>query len=104
MSRFFLGQRVRIVRVNKSTNLGRQGVITCMGSWEAGGTFAGHILDAGFHADVLVKWDSDVWYGNVVMSHGPAHTDNLEPILPEGSAPSEFTFQQLMDNLQEVMA
>ncbi|WP_180859731.1 hypothetical protein [Stenotrophomonas maltophilia] len=28
----------------------------------------------------------------------------LEPILPEGSAPSEYTFQQLMDNLQEVMA
>lgn len=31
-------------------------------------------------------------------------TSQLEPILPEGSAPSEFTFQQLMDNLQEVMA
>lgn len=30
--------------------------------------------------------------------------DQLEPILPEGSAPSEFTFQQLMDSLQEVMA
>lgn len=29
---------------------------------------------------------------------------NIEPILPEGSAPSEFTFQQLLDNLQEVMA
>lgn len=28
----------------------------------------------------------------------------IEPILPEGSAPSEYTFQQLMDNLQEVMA
>jgi len=28
----------------------------------------------------------------------------LEPILPEGAAPSEYTFQQLMDNLQEVMA
>lgn len=32
------------------------------------------------------------------------HPNCLEPILPEGSAPSEFTFQQLMDNLQEVMA
>lgn len=42
-------------------------------------------------------------YGELFLDQGPSNTSRLEPILPEGSAPSEFTFQQLMDNLQEVM-
>lgn len=87
MSKFFVGQRVRLVKTYHPENQGLEGRIVAM----------------------FDERDSSVpgWPINCVVdarSSGADHTDRLEPILPEGSAPGEFTFQQLMENLQEVMA
>lgn len=52
------------------------------------------------------QWDSYVaphLGTNGGRNFGP-NEDQLEPILPEGAAPSVYTFQQLMDSLREVMA
>ncbi|OBU59202.1 hypothetical protein [Stenotrophomonas maltophilia] len=88
MSKFFVGQRVRIKVSPEFPHL--------VGA-EA------KIIGDGFYADEPI-WDiraagEDDWY----VEKDDAE-EVLEPILPEGSAPSEYTFQQLMDNLQEVMA
>lgn len=88
MSKFFVGQMVRLVKAYHPENQGLEGRIvamfdereSCIPGWPIN-----CVVDAG------ASGDAD-------------HTDRLEPILPEGSAPSEYTFQQLMDNLQEVMA
>lgn len=97
MSKFFVGQRVRIVGADTSMEcIGREarviGVLRVArnrktGSWEG----------------LPVEVDG---IGHFNSSGGPYvfRPEYLEPIPPEGSAPSEFTFQQLMDNLQEVMA
>lgn len=105
MSKFFVGQRVRLVNASYQEDIGAEGVITHMGVWRAGDLLPnGHLGGGPGHADVMVKWDYALIYGAVITDHGPCDSEKLEPILPEGAAPSEFTFQQLMDNLQEVMA
>ncbi|ARZ74062.1 hypothetical protein CCR98_07720 [Stenotrophomonas sp. WZN-1] len=88
MSKFFVGQRVRIKLSGEFPHLA--------------GTEARIIGDGIVGSDPV--WEisaagEDDWY--VEKYQAPFV---LDPILPEGSAPSEFTFQQLMDNLQEVMA
>lgn len=97
MSKFFVGQRVRIVRAKTA--------IECIGRE---GRIIGPLC-------VARNRKCGIWEGFPTEVDGIGHIDPegmsyvfrpeyLEPILPEGSAPSEFTFQQLMDNLQEVMA
>lgn len=102
MSKFFVGQRVRILYSNCWPELaGSEGRIIGFEAPRAG------IDDP--HGEVGVApdmWGSSLapWPGLNGGSWFYPNTSQLEPILPEGSAPSEFTFQQLMDNLQEVMA
>lgn len=89
MSQFFVGQRVRIVRCKNpemQLMVGQEGVIEGKSTVHLGSWFV-----SGARIDRSGRRCSWSEYA-------------LEPILPEGSAPSEFTFQQLMDNLQEVMA
>lgn len=101
MSKFFVGQRVRIVRATHPINNGITGRIELVQRFEPGDILpSGALLQ--FHAvDCWVRLDSARHDGAMV---GGSAFWQLEPILPEGSAPSEFTFQQLMDSLQEVMA
>lgn len=95
MSKFFVGQRVRLVRsVSGIVPIGSEGIVYSIGVVDCGG---------GDFGDCLVKYPGYP-SGFVVDDCWAADFDQLEPILPEGSAPSEFTFQQLMDNLREVMA
>lgn len=93
MSKFFVGQRVRIVGAGSSKFLiGEETRINEISvrayCAEAGEQYIGHRTEA-VNASGRLFVARESW---------------LEPILPEGSAPSEYTFQQLMDNLQEVMA
>lgn len=97
MSKFFVGQRVRIVRADTAIEcIGREGRVI-------GVPRVARNRKIGYWEGVPTEVDG---IGRI-DHHGRTYvfkTDYLEPILPEGSAPSEFTFQQLMDNLQGVMA
>ena len=87
MSRFFVGQRVRVVKAFFPENVGRETGIT-------------EIFDE-------CESQEPGWPVNCCLagkSRGNAnHTDRLEPILPEGAQPSEFSFAELMDNLGVVV-
>ncbi|HDS1550714.1 TPA: hypothetical protein QEK98_002969 [Stenotrophomonas maltophilia] len=100
MSKFFVGQRVRLVRsidlVSPAKNYGLEGRVIDFEEFPKG-TLMRDMRPLKLDCDVSVLWDGECYPCS-------QNTLQLEPILPEGSAPSEFTFQQLMDNLQEVMA
>jgi hypothetical protein len=88
MAKFFVGQRVRVTRsdfypemIGIEARIIEEALVEGDDSW---------LLRAG---------GEPKWY---VEKHNAPYC--LEPILPEGAAPSDFTFQQLMDSLQEVSA
>ncbi|CAL1778224.1 hypothetical protein BRC2024_HCTLARHO_CDS_0024 [Acinetobacter phage vB_AbaS_Silvergun] len=91
MANFFIGQRVRIVHAMHSTSLiGRETRIV------------GFVNDA---------WDGRSYYSGWITSSINNYGRNfiakdcqIEPILPEGHQPSEFSFAELMDNLGVVVA
>ncbi|MCU1053275.1 hypothetical protein JAK47_01780 [Stenotrophomonas maltophilia] len=96
MSKFFVGQRVRVVKpLNPRLTPGLEATIIAIGQFD--GKYPGGEIRPG-------ECKLDIWRIKAPSGDWVATFDQLEPILPEGSAPSEFTFQQLMDNLQEVMA
>lgn len=75
MATFYVGQRVRLVWVRQSA----------WGAWAAGAE--GRILSPQSCEPVAHDWVVELRDG----TYGFALTDQLEPILPEGAAPSEFT-------------
>lgn len=84
-----MGQRVRIAQCNNPEMqfmVGKEGVIEGRSSVHRGNWFVSGAL-------IARNGNRSSW-----------REEHLEPILPEGAAPSEFTFQKLMDSLQEVMA
>lgn len=90
MSRFFVGQRVRIKYSLTWPELdGTEGVIQ------------------GFDdGDLLVapdSWGSEVCpYPDIdTEQYFAPYPEQVEPLLPEGSMPSEFSFHELMDKLKE---
>lgn len=93
MSRFFVGQRVRLSwkrdGSTSSTPIGQTGTIVRKGPWAPG-----ELSNLG--GDVLVQWDG--------LTSATAIYSQLEPILPSGHQPSEYSFDRLMDSLREVMA
>lgn len=97
MKTFFVGQRVRIVRVSDPANssyIGRHGFIENIMVYEAW-------PDPLYGLDIvpIVFRDGQEgmgWYG--IMSY------QIEPILPEGHKASNLTYQQLMDSLKEKVA
>lgn len=96
MSKFFVGQRVRIVGSGSFPQvIGSECRITALDQESLG------ISDGVINKGMVQVDIPPPGYPGMHLCVKPAW---LEPILPEGSAPSEFTFQQLMDNLQEVMA
>lgn len=97
MSKFFVGQRVRKVftpNPKAPVKVGSEGVITSIEIRPKGDPLprGGDLSE-----------DNDLWvrYGEKVYSEVSRY---VEPILPEGSAPSVYTFQQLMDSLQGAKA
>lgn len=102
MAKFFVGQRVRLVSAVYPENNGAEGTITHMGSWGDGDTLPnGHRVRGPGHADVFVKWSRALNYTFSIAGHGPCNSQRLEPILPEGAAPSIYSYQKLMDKLKE---
>lgn len=101
MVTWFVGQRFRVVRSDRdSGNIGITGRITHIGNYKYGDTLPSGLLYVGNGADCHVSLDSktiDGWY------QCPAKFSQLEPILPEGAQPSEFSFSELMDNLGVVL-
>jgi hypothetical protein len=82
MSRFFVGQRVRVVRSDFYPQfVGREAVIT-----------------EGLHACIKRSTGMTYYCYTVDLDPGFGPTaDQLEPILPSGHRPSEYTFTELMD-------
>ncbi len=100
MSKLFVGQRVRILRSN---------------GWPEIGGSEGIIISKSSNKGILgdSQWDvaPDQWGSHVAPYPGIGGAEifgpnesQLEPILPEGSSPSVYTFHQLMDSLQGAKA
>ncbi|HZF98279.1 MAG TPA: hypothetical protein VEY92_08565 [Pseudoxanthomonas sp.] len=88
MSRFFVGQRVRMARPVHEFNLGATGRIK---------EFFDEVAMSGGRANCFVLWDRPVigWL---------SHTDQLEPILPDGHRPAELSVEELLPFLSGVSA
>jgi hypothetical protein len=96
MSKFFVGQRVRIIGAGSFPQ-----IIGCECRITKLDQVSLRIYDGGTDKGMV---QVDMPPPGYPWMHLCVKPEWLEPILPEGSAPSEYTFQQLMDNLQEVMA
>lgn len=89
MAKFFVGQRVRLVRSSKArlVPIGSEGVITSLKHYPKGSLCHDFsvLLEDG---DCTVKYYA---YGDRTSS-----TSRLEPILPEGAQPLGYSFEQMM--------
>lgn len=95
MSRFFVGQRVRVKYVKNPCNsylVGQEGRITEVQDFTNYGGYVGYGLD-------IQPISLDGSQGWIAFSG-----DQLEPILPSGHQPSEYTFDKLMDELRSGVA
>jgi hypothetical protein len=90
MSRFFVGQRVRVV-ANSSPRHGCEARIL-------GRSFSHHLrFGLGYYWDCNV----DGWGERDSDGLGFAYADDqLEPIQPSGAAPSSYSYTELMDRLK----
>jgi hypothetical protein len=88
MAKFFVGQRVRVVCEGSEFD----GVETRVLELD----FPGFDPEDGEYIGCRV---------DLVYENGPVSFEDheLEPILPEGAQPSEFSFTELMDNLGVVV-
>lgn len=88
MAKFFVGQRVRIIGCEMAAgkcHVGKEGVIVTRcpvydDSWDVDS--ARKVPDGR-----LISW----------------HEDNLQPILPSGAAPSEYSFAELLDECRRIV-
>lgn len=94
MTKFFVGQRVRCVySASGAIPIGTEGHIHKIEETQ---------MDNGGIAECLVVypgfpswfWDAGSW---------GCRFGWIEPILPEGSAPSQYSFSDLMDSLRETV-
>lgn len=96
MSKFFIGQPVKVryvTNIENSPLVGAEGRVTQIKSDELGDLYGLDIKPL-----TLVYWcGHDVLRG--------FDEDQLAPITPDGQQPSEYTFSELMENLDcEVVA
>lgn len=97
MSRFFVGQRVRIVRCGNPENnhlVGKEA--TVVGKREVTAYQLGYPL-----VGIEVRIDG---LGEIRPYDGRRHafrTSHLEPILPEGHKASEYSLSELLDRCRE---
>lgn len=96
MSKFFLGQRVRVVGAESFPEvIGAETRILAME--QSAYSVTKNVVRHGLiRVDLRIEAYPDQFV--CVMPEW------IEPILPEGAAPSEFTFHQLMDSLQGAKA
>lgn len=91
MSKFFVGQRVRLVRATRPENVGLEGRINRF-EFTPRGTICRTGKPATIDCDCVVDYDT--------AGDCCDHTSRLEPIIPEGAAPSELSYTELMDRLK----
>lgn len=85
MAKFFVGQRVRMARPVNRENFGAEGRIRAFLPRE--------FMVIGGLVNCIVDW-------NRPTTGQASHTEQLEPILPEGHQPSEFeTLHDLLHSL-----
>lgn len=86
MAKFFVGQRVRMVRPDNPRHQGATGRVFFIGPIEWGQVFNGEICVDG---DCAVSWDDGDWT--------PEWLSKLEPILPEGHRAGDYSLSELLD-------
>lgn len=92
----FIGQRVKLVRPLHPEYLGIEGNIHSFDAHEPGEWFHDGMLDS--YTDCTVDWDIDK-----PPCHRLQRLEQLEPVLPDGAQPSEFTtVEELLESLQPV--
>lgn len=91
MSKFFVGQRVRLVWPRDPKNFGATGRISYLGRIECGSYFKGELCDEG---DCAVDWDDSDW--------SPEYLRKLEPILAQHK-PCDADFKESLDTLLEAL-
>lgn len=97
MAKWFIGQRVRVVRALHPENNGITGVITHFGPWGNHDILPnGNKL--GGVADCFLSLDSPRHDGSLV---GASPFDSLEPILYDGAQPIAESFEEMMGKLRE---
>lgn len=90
MSKFFVGQRVRLARPDQPKNYGVTGFIFYLGEIKFGQLFNGERCE---DANCAVRWDHGDW--------SVQYTHQLEPILPDGHRAGEEGRCELLDALLE---
>lgn len=85
MSRFYVGQRVRLVRPVQPENLGLEGHISALFPDKSPGLVDG----LGWNCDVV--WDDRPIRGHM------CDTAQLEPIFPEGHRAGDYSLSDLLD-------
>jgi len=105
MAKFFVGQRIRFVGTTNPKNFGMEGRISSIGLWAYGDLLpCGSSYGSKQKSDLYVDWDGFIVVDGGGYHSGPIESHRVEPILPEGAQPSEFSFTELMDNLGVVVA
>lgn len=79
MAKFFVGQRVRIIRVYEAKEaLGKEATLI---KWHESNCWEASV-------DGLGEWNNGKWYG--------FDEDQLEPIIYDGAEPLGYSFEQMM--------
>lgn len=102
MAKFFVGQRVRLVRARLKANNGIEGRIEALGLWTLGQLLpTGRILSGNVPSvDAVVQWDKAVSTANNRIEFvTPVNTYRLEPIQPEGHCAGQPGVCIELDNL-----
>lgn len=93
MVKWFVGQKVKVLRASHPKNNGITGRITHIGPWSRWQRLpSGKLLDAD-SADCFLYLDSPRHDGAMV---GANSFYQLESILPEGAQPLGYSFEQMM--------
>lgn len=98
MTKFFVGQRVRVARPRHPANKGITGRIAIIKPYIAGERLPNGNRYVGSPGDCWIDLDRPRNDGGMA---GVSAFYQLEPILPEGAQPSKFSFQELMEDLNE---
>lgn len=101
MARFFVGQRVRVVRAFHPQNSGITGRIERIQRFSPGDPLPNGEFLSGEVCDCWVELDRARHDGR---TSGASSFWRLEPILPEGHTQSIYSFQELMDKCREGVA
>lgn len=100
MSKFFVGQRVRLARPVVPGNAGAEGFITHIGSYAENDRLPnGFLAQKGM--DCMVRWDRSLDLLIISIDWTGCRLAQLEPILPDGHRAGEEGKCELLDELLE---